>query len=93
MVKRYCWDEESEVRDVLNILTVHRTILITYSFVVATPWTVDCQVPLSMGFPRQEDWTGLPFLPPGDLPDRGTKLASPALACRFFSTEPPGKSL
>ena len=69
VVERYCWDQESEVRDVLNILTVHRIILITYNFAVATPWTVDCQVPLSMGFPRQEDWTGLPFLPPGDLPD------------------------
>ena len=37
----------------------------------ATPWTVDCQAPLSMGFSRQEYWSGLPFPSPGDLPDPG----------------------
>ena len=48
-----------------------------------------------MGFSRQEFWSGLPFPPPGDLPDPGIKPtppASPALADRFFTTEPPGKS-
>ena len=49
------------------------------------------QVPLSMGFPRQEYWSGLPFPSPGDLPDPGIKPKSPALAGRFFTTEPPGK--
>ena len=47
------------------------------------------QAPLSMGFSRQEYWSGLPFLPPGDLPDPGIKLESPtssALAGRFFTT-------
>ena len=44
-----------------------------------------------MRFFRQEYWSGLPFPPLGDLPDPGTKLASPALAGRFFTTEPPGK--
>jgi len=43
---------------------------------------------LSMGFSRQEDWSGLPFTPPGDLPDPGTELASSALAGRFFTTDP-----
>ena len=43
-----------------------------------------------MGFPRQEYWSGLPFPYPGDLPDPGIKPASPALAGRFFITEPPG---
>ena len=43
----------------------------------ATPWTVAWQAPLSMRFPRQEYWSGLPFLPPGDLPDPGIKPASP----------------
>ena len=51
------------------------------------------QVPLSMGFPRQEYWSGLPFPPPGDLPDPGIKPESPALAGGFFTTEPPGKPL
>ena len=44
-----------------------------------------------MGFPRQKYWSGLPFPSPGDLPDPGIELASPALAGRFFTTEPPGK--
>ena len=44
-----------------------------------------------MGFSRQEYWSGLPFPSPGDLPDPGIKPASPALAGRFFTTEPPGK--
>ena len=56
-----------------------------------TPWTVACQAPLSIGFSWQEYWSGLPFPPPGDLPDPGIKLRSPALAGRFFISEPPGK--
>ena len=47
--------------------------------VSATPWTITCQAPLSMGFSRQEDWNGLPFPPPGDLPDPGMDPTSPAL--------------
>ena len=45
----------------------------------ATPWTVACQGPLSMGFSRQEYWSGLPFPPPGDLSDPGIEAESPAL--------------
>ena len=54
---------------------------------------MDCgtQAPLSMGFPRQEYWSGLPFPPPGDLPDPGIEPVSPALAGRFFTPEPPEK--
>ena len=44
-----------------------------------------------MGFSRQEFWSGLPFPLPGDLPDPGIELTSPALTGRFFTTEPPGK--
>ena len=44
-----------------------------------TPWTVAYQAPLSMGFPRQEYWSGLPFPSPGDLPDPGIEPRSPAL--------------
>ena len=54
-----------------------------------TLWTVACQAPLSMGFSRQEYWSGLPCPPPGDLPDPGikpTSLMSPALTGRFFTT-------
>ena len=60
----------------------------------ATLWTLACQSPLSMEFSRQEYWSGLPFPPPGDLPDPGTEpmsLASPALAGGFFTTVSPGK--
>ena len=52
-------------------------------------WTVAHQAPQSMGFSRQEYWSGLPFPPPGDLPDPGIKpvsLVSPALAGGFFTT-------
>ena len=56
-----------------------------------TPWTVARHSPLSMEFSRQEYWSGLPFPPPGDLPHPGIKLAFPALAVGFVSTEIPGK--
>ena len=59
-----------------------------------TPWTVAHQAPLSMKFSRQEYWSGLPFLPPADLPNPGIEpvpLASPTLAGRFFTTKPLGK--
>ena len=55
----------------------------------STPWTVAHQAPLSVGFPRQEYWSGLPCPPPGDLPHPGVKPAStrsPALAGGFFPT-------
>ena len=58
-----------------------------------TLWTVSRKVPLSMGFPRQEYWSGLPFPSPGNLPHLRTKLTSPALAAVFFTTEPPGEPL
>ena len=53
------------------------------------PWNVAHHAPLSMGFSRQEYWSGLPCPPPGDVPDPGIKpvsLMSPALADRFFTT-------
>ena len=57
----------------------------------ATPWTVAHQDPLSVGFPRQEFWSGLPFPSPGDLPRSGMEPVSPALTGGFYTTEPPGK--
>ena len=59
----------------------------------ATPQTVACQAPLSMGFSKKDYWSGLPFPPPGDLPHSGIKPLSPALPGGFFTTESPGKSL
>ena len=55
------------------------------------PWTVARQTPLSMGFPRQEHWSGLPFPSPEELPNPGIEPTTPALAGRSFITEPPGK--
>ena len=55
----------------------------------ATLWTVAHQAPLFMGFSRQEYWSGLPFPPPGDLPNQAIKLMTPmppALPGRFFTT-------
>ena len=55
---------------------------------LATLWTIALQAPLSMGFPRQEYWSGLPFPSPGDLPDPGIEsvtLVSPALAGGFLT--------
>ena len=56
-----------------------------------TPWTAAHQTPLSMGFPRQEYWSGLPFPTPGDLPDPGIKSGSPALQADSLLSEPPWK--
>ena len=56
-----------------------------------TPWTAAYEAPPSMGFLRQEYWSGVPFPSAGDLPDPRIEPASPALAGRFFIAEPPGK--
>ena len=58
----------------------------------ATPRTVARQAPLSMGFSREEYWSGLPCPPPGDLPNPGIKPRSPVLQADSLSSEPLGKS-
>ena len=63
----------------------------------ATPWTVARQAamsmgPLSMGFSRQEYWSGLPFPSPGDLPDSGIEPGSSELQADSLSSESPGKA-
>ena len=60
---------------------------------LATPWTVACQAPLSLGFLRQEYWSRLPFLSPGDLPNLRTEPGSSALQANSLLTGPPGKPL
>ena len=54
---------------------------------LTTPWTMVCQTPLSMGFSRQEYWSGLPFPSPGDFPDPGIEPRSPALQADSLPTE------
>ena len=57
----------------------------------ATPWTVAYQPSPSMGFSRQEYWSGLPFPSPGDLLDPGVEPGSPSLEADALTSEPPGK--
>ena len=86
LFNRCCWKSWTSVR----------VQLLSHVWLFATPWTVVHQVPLSMGFSRQEFWDGLPFPPPRDLPYPGIKPmspVSPALAGWFFTTKPPGKPL
>ena len=79
----------------LQRLTKHREESLFSRSVVSnsfeTPRAAACQAPLSVGFPRQEYRSGLPFPSPGDLPDSGIEPTPPALAGRLFTTEPPGK--
>ena len=60
---------------------------------LCNPWTVAHQAPLSMGFSRQEYWSGLPFPSPGDLPNPGIEPRSPTLQADALTSEPPGKPL
>ena len=60
---------------------------------LVTPWTVAHQAPPSMGFSRQECWSGLPFPSPGDLPNPGIKPGSPALKADSLPAELPGKPI
>ena len=76
------------------ILPVGAACMLSHVWLFATLWTAVHQPPLSMGFPRQEYWSGLSFPTPGDLLDPGIKPrspVSPALAGRFFTTATPGK--
>ena len=68
--------------------------LLNHVTLFVTPWTKGCQAPLSLGFPRQEYWSRLPFPSPRDFPDPGSNpslLHLLQLAGGFFTTEPPGK--
>ena len=73
----------------------HLLLLFTCSvmsdWLFETPWIIVHQAPLSVGFSRQEYWSGLPCPPPGDLPNPGMEPISPALADGLFTTEPPGR--
>ena len=70
-----------------------RVVLSRFSCVqiFSTLRNVACQAPQSLGFSRQEYWSGLPWPPPGDLPEGGIESASPALQADSLLTEPPGK--
>ena len=91
------WGLDFEIHILGDYSSVHSTYHQWSCFVCchvplfATPWTAALQAPLSMGFPRQEYWNGLPFPSPWNLPDPGIEsesLVSSALASRFFTTVP-----
>ena len=84
----------------IHITDTKRTLTLTMKVKVkslshvqlfGTPWTVAYQAPLSMGFSRQEYWSGLSFPSPGDLPNPGIKPESPTLQVVALTSEPPGK--
>ena len=62
-------------------------VRLSYAQLFAIIWTVANQAPLSMEFPRQEYWSGLPFHSPGDLPDPGIEHGSPAFALQDDSSQ------
>ena len=80
---------ESEKVGLKFNITVHCMCVSRFSCVrlFVTLWTIACQAPLCMGFPRQEYWSGLPFPSTGDLPDQGTELQSPALQTDSLPSE------
>ena len=84
----------------VNLLNSSYTLLYTWKVkllsrvrLFATPWTVAHQAPLSMGFSRQESWSGFLFPSPGDLPNPGIKPGSPALQADALTSKLPGKPL
>ena len=91
---RICiWSIQLYTSNICTILTGVVVQSLSRVWLFVTPQTVAHQVPVPMGFSRQEYWGRLLFLSPGDLPDPGnepTSLTSPALVGRFF-TEPPGR--
>ena len=76
----------------LLIFTV-KVKLLSHARLFATPWTVAYQAPPSMGFSRQEYWSGVPLPSPGDLPDPGIEPGSPTLQADALPSEPPGVTL
>ena len=72
---------------------LHKVQSLSRNQLFVTPRTVAFQPPPSMGFSRQEYWTGLPFPSPGDLLDPGIELESPAFQTDALLSEPPGKPL
>ena len=73
------------------VLIIHFFPSLSHVRLFATPWTVAYQALPSMGFSRQEYWSGLPFPSPGDIPNPGIEPGSPALQTDALPSEPPGK--
>ena len=76
-----------------NVMTSIEVKLLSRVWLFVTPWTLSYQAPLSMGFLRQEYWSGLLFPSPGDLPNPGIEPWSPALQADALPSEPQGKPM
>ena len=77
-------------------MACHRSVcmrMLSHVQLFAAPWTIAPQSPPSMGFSRQEYWSGLPFPSPEDLPNPGIEPRSPALQADILTSEPPSWSL
>ena len=75
----------------IDFHTLNESISYSDMWLFATTWTVAHQAPLSIAFPRQKYWSGLPFPSPGNLPSPGTEPRCPALQADSLWSEPPGK--
>ena len=87
-LSKLCWCLHTMEYDSLCVLSHFRLL--------TTPWTIACQVLLSVEFAWQEYWSGLPFPPPGHFPDPGIEpvsLVPPALAGGLFTTAPLGRPM
>ena len=76
--------DDGQVTFLLSVITSCVSLVVVVELLSCvrffmSPWTVACQAPMSLGFPRKKCWNELPFSSPGDLPDLGIKPASPAL--------------
>ena len=76
-----------------GVISAMKVLVTQLNPTLCNPMDCSYQAPLSMRFSRQKYWSRLPFPSPGDLPDPGIKPASPTLADRFFTTEPPGNPM
>ena len=76
--------------NVLSVFFAMKVKSLSHVWLFVTPWTIAPQSPPSMGLSRQEYWSGLPFPSPGDLPNPGVELGSPALQADSLPSEPPG---
>ena len=84
--------EEDEFRPEKEMKVFSFTLIVLSWSDSVTLWTIAKPSSSVYGFPRHEYWSGLPFPSPGDLPDPGMEPASPLLADRLLTTEPPEKS-
>ena len=85
------WETHKLENNNNKVMSKVKVISLSLLRLFATPWTVACQAPPSMGFSRQECWCGLPFPSPGDLPNPGIEPESSALQADALPWEPSGK--